>query len=168
MNRGWRGHHINVVPMFAGVLGAVLLVGTLVGQGGHATGDSDADMSGMSMSMPGMSMGGGSGSGGASDMDPNMPGMDPNMPGMPPMAATPNDSGGTSSDTVTLRPGAAKQAGGMMVRLVKVGDGTATVQMDSQTAKVRSGAQKKFRDGMTVRVVRVAHGKATLKVSRPS
>jgi hypothetical protein len=151
--------------MFAGVMGAVLLVGTLVGQGGHANGDSDADMSGMSMSMPGMSMGGGSGSDGASGMDPNMPGMDPNMPGM---AAVPDDGGRAGSDTVTLRPGTAKQAGGMMVRLVKIGASTATVQMDHQTAKMRSGAQKKFRDGMTVRVVRVAHGEATLKVTRPS
>src|SRR5882757_2952744 len=117
MNRGLRRHRFNVVPMFAGILGAVLLVGTLVGQGGHAKGDSDTDMSGMSMSMPGMSMGGGgSGSDGASGMEPNTPGMDPNMPGMPVMAATPNNGGGTGSDTVTLRPGAATHAGGMTVR----------------------------------------------------
>jgi hypothetical protein len=164
MLRGNRLTQVNPVPMFAGVASAVLVLGTLIGQGDHAKGDSDADF-GMSMNMPGMSMPGMS-TGGASDsgaMDPTMPGMDPNMPGM---AATPND-GSASGGTVELRPGTAKTAGGMRVTLVKVSHGKATVQMGQDTASLRQGAQKKFADGMTVRAVKVKPDSATLKVSPP-
>jgi len=118
-------------------------------------------MSGMSMNMPGMSMpatstGGGSDSGA---MDPNTPGMDPNMPGM---GATPN-GGSAAAGTVQLRPGAAKTAGGMKVRLVRISHGRATVQMGQDTATLRQGARKKFGDGMTVRAVKVRRDGATLE-----
>jgi hypothetical protein len=141
MNLGVR---INPVPMFAGLVSAVLVLGTLIGQGGHAKGDSDADMSGMSMSMPGMS-----------------------MPGMPIEAATPDQGSAAANSTVTLRPGASKSAGGMTVRLVKVAHGVATVQMGKDTAALRAGKQKKFADGMTVRAVQVRRDGATLSVAPP-
>jgi uncharacterized protein involved in copper resistance len=163
MKREARARRLNPVPLFAGVVGAVLVVGTLVGQGGHAAGDSDADMSGMSMAMPGMSMPGMSPAGGSDSgaMDPNTPGMDPNMPGM---AATPND-GGVAAGTVRLRPGTAKTVGGMQVRLVKISHGRAGVQMGRDTATLRQGQRKKFADGMTVQAVKVKPDEATLTVS---
>lgn len=160
MKRRLSSPHFNPVPMFAGVASAVLVLGTLVGQGGHAKGDSDADMSGMSsmpgMSMPGMSMGGGSGAPQA------------NMPGMPMEAATPDEGGGSGAgSTVDLHPGASGKAGGMSVRLVKVTHGAATVQMGHDSATLRQGAQKKFGDGMTVKAIKVKRDGATLKVTPP-
>ena len=164
MLQGKRFTRHNPLSMFAGVASAVLVLGTLIGQGDHAKGDSAADFGMMNMpgmsSMPVMSMGGGSDSGA---MDPTTPGMDPNMPGM---AATPND-GSASSSTVQLRPGAAKTAGGMSVRLVKISHGKATVQMGQDTATLQQGARKKFADGMTVQAVKVKPDSATLKVSPP-
>ena len=72
-----------VLPFFAGVGGAVMLLGTVVGQGGNTNAADNNSMSGMDMgsgsSMPGMSGGApapapGGGSGGSSSM-PGMPGM---------------------------------------------------------------------------------------------
>jgi hypothetical protein len=165
MMRGWRAAHFNPVPMFAGLASAVLIVGTLVGQGGHAKGDSDADM-GMSTYMPGMSMPGmdmGNGSGGSGSTDSSMA----NMPGMPMEAATPDQGSAAAGNTVTLQPGKAGNAGGMSVRLVKVSHGTATVKMGKDTAALRQGASKKFGDGMTVKAVKVQRDGATLKGTPP-
>jgi hypothetical protein len=171
MHRALRDRHFSPVPLFAGVASAVLIVGTLVGQGGHAKGDSDIDMSGMSMSMPGMSMPGmdmGNGSGDASSGTDSSGGMDMNMPGMPQMAATPDGGGAATPTTVSLKPGASKDAGGMTVKLVKISHGAATVQMGKDTATLRQGAKKKFGDGMTVQAVKVKPNSATLKVSPPA
>jgi hypothetical protein len=166
MMRRMHLRRINPVPMFAGVVSAVLVLGTLIGQGGHAKGDADGDMTGMAAYMPGMSMPGmnmGNGAGGSGSTDSSMA----NMPGMPMEAATPNTDAGAGGSTVALKPGKSGTAGGMSVRLVKVSHGAATVQMSHETATLRQGAQKKFGDGMTVKAVKVQRDGATLKVTPP-
>ncbi|HEY2833048.1 MAG TPA: hypothetical protein VGJ14_11540 [Sporichthyaceae bacterium] len=159
MYRGSGRRRLNPLPMCAAVVGGVLVLGTLIGQGGHAKGDTDEDLSSLSVSMPGMSMPGmsmGSGASGGTDM---------NSPGMPPVAAVPNEGTGSGAGTVTLRPGTAGTAGGMEVRLVKISRGAATVAMGQDSAVLRQGASKKFPDGMSVRAVKVTKDRATLKVT---